>query len=530
MGGFVSSHINPDDYKLGLLAAARDLKANDGMNVAQNKAQNTGAYIIRLEKYFGGEKFSNETIQKQFTDKFFHLLESRLLIKPENIPDEYWHAQEQIARERNNSVRYDDYPELKVQETEIIRNNQRERLREWYDYLTDSTNNDHVYPAWFRFYVFDGICKLASIEKGESAERFPKRDKTTVKTFPELDRGALALMYDTLQNSVNPHNGKIESAAIPEHVPENVISAAKSGSFADFYIEAIRATRGEHESTGDFRGEWVKYDQNSDPNILFNDLHGKGTGWCTADGLSTAKAHLANGDFYVYYCYNKDGQPTIPEIAIRMNAGQVAEVRGTGPNQNMSEGELVDIAKEKYHALPGGEKFDKKSADMQRLTDIHRKIFDFNRKTGEYSTKDDPEELTADDLRFLYEIDGSIEGFGYRDDPRIKELLDDRDTRQDLAKLFGCRPEQISLSSEEALFGDIIYHSGDLDLSGLTSAEGLVLPQNVGGFLDLRGLTSAEGLVLPQNVGGLYLNRLLVHQKEKIAADLGIDSYKIHFS
>ncbi|MCL2280361.1 hypothetical protein FWC31_00520, partial [Candidatus Saccharibacteria bacterium] len=59
---------------------------------------------------------------------------------------------------------------------------------------------------------------------------------------------------------------------------------------------------------------------------------------------------------------------------------------------------------------------------------------------------------------------------------------------------------------------------------------GLVLPQNVGGFLDLRGLTSAEGLVLPQNVGGLYLNRLLVHQKEKIAADLGIDSYKIHFS
>jgi hypothetical protein len=42
----------------------------------------------------------------------------------------------------------------------------------------------------------------------------------------------------------------------------------------------------------------------------------------------------------------------------------------------------------------------------------------------------------------------------------------------------------------------------DLFLDNLTSAEGLVLPQSVGGYLDIHNLDSAESLVLPQNIGG----------------------------
>ena len=49
-------------------------------------------------------------------------------------------------------------------------------------------------------------------------------------------------------------------------------------------------------------------------------------------------------------------------------------------------------------------------------------------------------------------------------------------------------------------------HEGDLDLSHLTSPEGLELPEHVGGCLDLSGLTSAEGVKLPLHVGGdIYL-------------------------
>ena len=58
---------------------------------------------------------------------------------------------------------------------------------------------------------------------------------------------------------------------------------------------------------------------------------------------------------------------------------------------------------------------------------------------------------------------------------------------------------------------------GDLGLVGLTSAEGLQLPESVGGGLWLGGLRSADGLTLPKNVGGnLSLNGLTGAEKQKI--------------
>ena len=49
---------------------------------------------------------------------------------------------------------------------------------------------------------------------------------------------------------------------------------------------------------------------------------------------------------------------------------------------------------------------------------------------------------------------------------------------------------------------------GNLNLSGLTTAEGLYLPERVEGDLDLRGLTTVEGLQLPEYIeGSLHLNR-----------------------
>ena len=59
------------------------------------------------------------------------------------------------------------------------------------------------------------------------------------------------------------------------------------------------------------------------------------------------------------------------------------------------------------------------------------------------------------------------------------------------------------------IFKQNIDFSGSLDLNGLTSAQGLVLPETIGGYLDLNGLTSAQGLVLPRTISGsLYLNGL----------------------
>ena len=56
-----------------------------------------------------------------------------------------------------------------------------------------------------------------------------------------------------------------------------------------------------------------------------------------------------------------------------------------------------------------------------------------------------------------------------------------------------------------------------LNLRGLTSAEHLTLPDSIGGWLDLNGLTSAEHLTLPKSIGGgLNLSRLTLAEKEKL--------------
>ena len=45
-----------------------------------------------------------------------------------------------------------------------------------------------------------------------------------------------------------------------------------------------------------------------------------------------------------------------------------------------------------------------------------------------------------------------------------------------------------------------------MDLDGLKTAEGLVLPEKINGELSLIGLKTAEGLVLPKEIdGSLYL-------------------------
>ena len=59
--------------------------------------------------------------------------------------------------------------------------------------------------------------------------------------------------------------------------------------------------------------------------------------------------------------------------------------------------------------------------------------------------------------------------------------------------------------------------SGHLDLRSLTSAAGLKLPNKISGYLDLRSLTSAAGLKLPNEISGsLYLSSLTSAEKEKL--------------
>jgi hypothetical protein len=59
------------------------------------------------------------------------------------------------------------------------------------------------------------------------------------------------------------------------------------------------------------------------------------------------------------------------------------------------------------------------------------------------------EQLTRDDLVFLYEIDAPIEGFGYERDPRIEEIRQERNVEVDMPIIFECAPELIAHAPSE---------------------------------------------------------------------------------
>jgi hypothetical protein len=407
-------------------------------------------------------------------NNFYH---KEYVIKRQDIPESYFDTQKRLIREQG----YGDveiHDEQRNQLAEVIIKDQTSTLDNWTNYFMspDST----AYPTWAKYWAFTSMVKLSTYDKEKHV--FGKRDKGTVAPFPDLNREALSYVVDLVVKKA-----KKESIPAAEDNPElaKLLEGVNFGKLYAYAIEKVTPT--ETNELLNTQGKWVKYPQNSDHMPLAQSLQGYGTGWCTT-GESTAKTQLQCGDFYVYYSNNKEGKSIIPRIAIRMQGNKIGEVRGVGPDQNLDP-YISDVVNNKLQEFPDGKSYQKKSADMKCLTVIDRK-----RMKGE--------ELPREDLRFLYQLDSKIEGFGYNEDPRIQEILAGRDVRSDLSLATGFSKEQISLTEEEALKGGIKYHYLDLDLPDLESATGLIFPETVAGSLCLRGLKSAEGMILPQTISG----------------------------
>jgi hypothetical protein len=277
-----------------------------------------------------------------------------------------------------------------------------------------------------------------------------------------------------------------------DELSQELLGRLETKDFAKLYAFAQVEIGGVEKLT--IEGEWKKYEQGSDPDILQSDLNGKGTGWCTARG-SFAADQLTHGDFYVYYTYSSEGDATEPRVAIRQGeAKKVAEVRGIGKEQSL-EPDFIDTAQDKYGDMPGAKKYEQASHDMKQMTKIYNKCFRADKETEEKTYL--APELSKQELTFLYEIDRQIESFGNGKDSRIREIHQNRDKHADLSRALNCRPDQISFTKEEFLSrGDILFHYGNLNLQGDNITE---LPDNlsVGGYLDLRGTDITK---LPDNL------------------------------
>lgn len=405
-------------------SAALRTEIRTGEEVPQDPAARIQNY---LERFTGILEREDPKRRERGVEAIKRVLHDKFVIKPEEIPEGYFENQRRIARELGHGD-VEVSNEMREQLTEVVITDQETTLDTWIDYLASP---DATYPDWLKYYAVRSVLGMGAYDKEK--HQFGKRSKGTTKPFPDLNREALAYVLDAIEKN-NSEAGYDFSTLAEEDRPqfEKLLTGE---NFAKLYAFAIeKVTPASQEQLTSTAGEWIKYDQGSDHASLWQSLQGHGTGWCTA-GESTAQAQLQNGDFYVFYSLDAKGQPIIPRASIRMQKGKIAEVRGVAAEQNLDP-IIAPVVETKLKEFPDGPVYEKKVGDMKTLTDIERKA-----KAGA--------KLAKDDLVFLYEIDQSIEGFGYNRDPRIAELRSARNPQEDMPIVFECSEDQIAHNLSE---------------------------------------------------------------------------------
>ncbi|MFB6212694.1 MAG: hypothetical protein ABEI53_02695, partial [Candidatus Magasanikbacteria bacterium] len=238
---------------------------------------------------------------------------------------------------------------------------------------------------------------------------------------------------------------KEEEILQTQNLTEEEKQAFSTESLRKMYAKALKETvPTEKKELKRTEGKWVKFPQGADPSEyvpedfdqpLLDSIQGHGTGWCTA-GRNTAETQLEGGNFYVYYSETEEGDPETPRAAIRMEDNQIAEVRGIAEEQNLDPyiTEVVDSKLDEFGEK--GKEYKEKLEDTEKLNQIAEKHY-----SGQ--------KLSKKELEFLYELNDSIEGFGYESDPRIEEIKEDRDTKEDMLTIFECSEEEIASSPDE---------------------------------------------------------------------------------
>jgi hypothetical protein len=399
--------------------AAKRTQIHTGEKIPQDPLANIQNYLSR----FGEITDRKDPMDREHgMDAAKRLLYSKFVIKPQEIPESYFENQQRLARELGHGD-IDITQDVRHELAEVIVADQRSSLDKWVNYLTSA---DAPYSDGLKYFALRSVLSMGEYDKEKHA--FGQRSKGTVKPFPDLNREALAYALDTIDKKYKGES--TDTLELEDKDAQEFEKLIQGENFAKLYAWAIdKVTPASVEQLLNTRGQWVKYDQNSDATALVNSLQGHGTGWCTA-AESTAETQLQAGDFYVYYSNNEAGKPTIPRAAIRMQEGSIVEVRGVAPEQNLDP-YMGEVVGEKLKEFPDGQAYQKKAADMKRLTLVERK-----QAAGQ--------NLTKDDLMFLYEVDLPIEGFGFQKDPRIEELQKTRDSEVDMPVIFDCEPTQIA--------------------------------------------------------------------------------------
>ena len=511
-----------EEFREATEQTAKRTEIREGEAVPNEPEARIENYLKRFTDIFERE---DERKKKRGIEALKHLLHKKYIVKPENISEDYIKGVlfgnfaerkgynrtqqrdpdikqgllEQFKAEYGHDFEEYTIPE---EEQEGMRNmavkDQESRLDSWFSYIT-SPEAENV-PAAYRYWAFAEMLKLGSYD--DDRKTYNKRTESTAANFPDRDQQALAMVLDEIRKK---QQGETSAFILPDEKSQlefkKRLETENFGKLYAFVQEHLKTLRFPEERLIITEGEWRTFPKGSDAKEVSQALEGFHTQWCIA-GEGTAEGYLSHADLHIYFSKDADNKNTIPRACIvNSEKGGITEVRGIINDEDAKQhldDYITPKVEDRLKDIPGGEKWSGEIKDMKRLASIHIK----HRQR---------EELSKEDLRFVYEIDGKIQTTGYGKDSRIPKILKVRDIKGDLSSILGLSREEISTTTTEALKGDIKYHYGDLDLSNLqTLPEGFRFPESVGGYINLSHLqTLPEGFRFPESVrGDIYLSSL----------------------
>ncbi len=388
-------------------------------------------YLDRLEEIFNEKDIEKKKFRLDFLKQKLY---DQFIIKEDEIPESYW--QSMIKKHEDEGRPLEEIPEeYKLGLAKDMINEQKDSLNLWIDYFAEHSEQ---YPDWFKYLSIRNILYLGKYDKQK--KQFGNRRGKTLSPFPDLNQEVLNIVKDALTD------GHYDLGYDkPEDVKKRFQDALQRQNFKELYEIVTEEFKPIPDELLEIikPGMWKTYTRGSDANVLVDDLKKWGTGWCIR-GLNMAKRYLNTDqcELQVYFTPDKDGNLNVPRIVTVVNKdGKLSEVRGVGYQEN-SDPYIDPIVDEKLKEFPDGESFRKISKDMKQLSQIHAKCFD---KADKYLNPT----LTKEELEFLYEVDSTIECFGYDRHPRIKKILKERNVKEDVSTVLGYKPEQIATDIQE---------------------------------------------------------------------------------
>lgn len=427
-------------------------------------------YLERLENIHNNVK--NNKHKLNLLKQFYY---EKYIIK--ELPDNYIRLQQKIRRERGIGVGQITEEEQQ-QLLRKVQLEQKKSLDIWLNYLIGDESD---YPMWFKNYAFQGMLRLNKFNKDTLS--FGRRTERTTEAYIELNKRVLSNVYDALKNEIG-------SDSLSKEQEEAIKNGESFGKLYTYYL-----LKDYMKNSEKIEGIWKKYEKGSDYHLLYDVLQGKNTRWCTALEPDTIE-QLEKGDFYIYFTKDEMGEYVNPRIAIKMIGDSIDEVRGVAPGQGL-ESNMIEIARKKLDEFPDKNRFLKRISDMNQMTEIDRK-------------QNSGIDLSKKELKFLYEIEKAVDGFGMVKDPRIEEIKQKRNQKKDYATIFDIPEEALafvySIEELEEVKDKKVIYCGDLimddDYRDNHIFESILV---VTGNLNVSSLKTSKPIKNIHSIGGTFM-------------------------